>query len=111
MQGVIPLLAASDDWKVPTQIRMGDGVQGMIPLLAANDARNLPRRLSMGVWHPTCDTLAEMMLAAHPQLATNTCARQALAWHAYLLEQIAKRQSGCTSGQVRDDHAVNLSSL
>ena len=58
MQGVIPLLAANDGWKVPTQIMIGDGVQGMIPLLAANDARNLPRRLSIGLWHPTCDTLA-----------------------------------------------------
>ena len=29
MQGVIPLLAANDDWKVPTQVRMGGWHDGL----------------------------------------------------------------------------------
>ena len=47
MQGVIPLLAANDDWKVPTQIRMG-GWHARSDTLAASLSSACMARLTAG---------------------------------------------------------------
>ena len=36
----------------------GAGMQGVIPLLAANDGWKAPTQIRMGGWHARCDTLA-----------------------------------------------------
>ena len=47
-QGVIPVLAANDGSKAPTQIGWGAGMQGLITVLGAHDGWKAPTQIRMG---------------------------------------------------------------